>query len=150
VPRLCNAGIIRNNTIYETKTLWPSGDGCGGGISYIGNIGVVYGNIIYDTWDFGMAIKGSGNTVSGNKITRCGVNSWYPGIIVDCDNSKFTGNTVSHCEYGFEIFGDNNNISSNTIQYNDIGIVIRSSSGASGNVIGSNTFVGNGENTYIG
>jgi len=146
--RDCNACIVRNNTVYETKAYYPAngGLGCGGGIFLLGYDSEVYENDIDSTYDSAIAIRGARNAVSYNSVASVGRSGASAISVVDGNNNEIVNNGVLNGTNGVSIYkstsvGCNNNHIANNRLENVTIVVLVNESGSTGNIIELNTFV---------
>ncbi len=140
---------VRGNTVYETGNYYSTG-GCGGGICVRGHYCTITDNVVYDTYDVGVEIRGNYNTLSYNKVSNVR-NSAYAGMqIWDGNNNEVVYNTISGCSIGISVWiGITSGCKSNHIannQFSDIKnyIVAIYDKGSTENIIENNTYVGKG------
>jgi len=138
---------VRDNVVYETGRYY-SGTGVGGGIVAICTNSLITKNIVHDTTDVGISVRGDSNTISYNDVDVVRTKT-YPGIqIVDGNKNKVLYNTVSNCVNGIAIHISKTSGSSyNQIAYNQIEnmaqyVVTIANPGSTGNIIEYNKFVG--------
>ncbi|MDW5562443.1 MAG: right-handed parallel beta-helix repeat-containing protein [Methanomassiliicoccus sp.] len=80
--------IVRNNVISCPAGL------SGAGIEFGVDNGQCTGNTISGTGEAGISCTGSGNTISGNQLSKCGTQG-YPAIYNGGSNNVVTSNTVT-------------------------------------------------------
>ena len=135
---------IRYNTVYETKDFWPpNGNGTNGGIGAGCRDSQIYGNVVRDTYDFGIEVSGDSNVVRDNRISGSKT-SFYGGLVCeDLNNGKLMNNTIENCPAGIRLVGscNENQMAGNTFMVINYSIVIEGPN-STGNIIGSNVYIG--------
>lgn len=153
--RYAKGVTVKDNHCSETGNYHAS-KGSNFGINFCANNGVVSNNEIRKTTDYGLCVRGNGNTVEGNIIDQPKT-SWTPALLLmDADsntvkNNKIYARSGSSSQDSLVLMSgcSKNTITGNYIE-NSVRYAIDIQASCSGNVVTNNDISGSGTIRNLG